>query len=147
MSLLKLVALKKRLSSETNSKDFFSLSNTDIPNAKDQNRLTISWLVAFGFNHIVSFESIKISLAGSLIFTLSAACNVLPDSLLILIWSILYFYHLKRFVSFSKDLLQSQNVWKLKTVRPSSKHSLILSLLVICILVDLFIRSVSHSLA
>ena len=57
----------------------------------------------------------------------------------------MYFYLLKRFVSFSKDLLQSQNVWKLKKVRHSSKHSLNLSLLVVCILVDLFIRSVSHS--
>ena len=36
MSLLKFVKLKKRLSTETNYKDYFSSSNTDIPNVKVQ---------------------------------------------------------------------------------------------------------------
>ena len=81
---------------------------------------------------------IKISLWGSLIFTLCAACNVLRDSLWI-IWGILHFYHLKSFFSFSINLLQSQNVCTLtlKNVRHPNKHSLIHSLLVICILVKL----------
>ena len=52
VTMLKFVEIKKRLSIETNYKGYFSLSNTNDPNAKDQNRLTKSWLVVFGLKRI-----------------------------------------------------------------------------------------------
>ena len=40
--MLKSVEIKKRLSSETKSNDYFSSLNKNFSNAKDENRLTIS---------------------------------------------------------------------------------------------------------